>query len=155
MRIIRLFGLIFLAALLLSCKKPDEIALGDAPVGKPEEVARIKEGSMFLRGYDGVRLNSLKLPSPYSDYVYVIKPGKHQLMGMNIQSGHVLMPSDLRCFSMEAELSAGVEYIIDEDKANDMALLRRADTKEIIAKGPKYEQKDAYVGPCNWGKTVQ
>lgn len=148
------FGLVFcLAVGLISCKKaPAEFSLAGAPTGKPAETARIKEGSLLLRGLDDERLDSFKLPNFFSDYVYVIKPGPHKLMGMNIQTGHVLVMSDLRCFSMEAELLPGMDYVLDEDKKRDVALLKRADTGAVVATGEKYEQKDAYVGPCTWGK---
>lgn len=152
------YGFLVLAvvACLSGCKKkPAEYPLEGAPVGKPSETARIKEGSMLLRGIDDVRLDSLKLPNPYSDYVYVIKPGRHKFMGTNIQSGHFVMPSDLRCYTFEADLLPGVDYILQEDKENEEAILRREDTKEIVATGEKYEQKDAYVGPCNWGTVVK
>lgn len=149
----RLFVIFSLIGLLAACKKaPAEYPLAGAPIGKPAETARIKEGSMFLRGLDDVRINSLELPNPYADYVYVIKPGHHRLMGMNIQSGHFIAPSDLRCYSLEAELLAGVDYILVEDKDKEIAILKREDTGAIIASGEKYEQKDAYTGPCNWGK---
>lgn len=153
-----LFRMPFFAVLVLmfslsGCqKKPGEHSLGGAPLGKPAETARIKEGSMFLRGLDDERLNSLNLPNPYSDYVYVIQPGEHRLMGMNIQSGHFIVPSDLRCYSLKAELLPGVEYMLNEDKDREMAILKRVDTGVIVAEGEKYEQKGAYVGPCNWGK---
>jgi hypothetical protein len=140
-----------LACGLFACnKQPFEYPLAGAPVGKPAETARIKEGSMFLRGLNDERLSSTKLPNPYSNYIYVINPGRHRLMGMNIQSGHFLMPSDLRCYSLEAELLPGVEYILNEDKKKDLAILKRADTGEVVASGEKYEQKGAYVGPCSW-----
>lgn len=148
-----LIVVLLLASFLFACKKsPDEYPLAGAPVGKASETARIREGSMFLRGLDDQRLDSLKLPNPFSDYVYVIYPGRHKLMGMNIQSGHFISPSDLRCYSLEAELSPGVEYILDEDKSRERALLKRRDTGAVVASGEKYEQKGAYVGPCNWGK---
>lgn len=154
MRIFIRFCLVLcLMASFVSCKKaPAEFSLAGAPVGKQAETARIKEGSMLLRGLDDERLDSFKLPNFFSDYVYVIHPGRHRLMGMNIQTGHALAMSDLRCFSMEADLLPGVDYILDEDKKRDMALLRRADTGVVVATGEKYEQKDAYVGPCTWGK---
>ena len=149
----RLLVALSLVLCLFACKKaPLEYPLAGAPVGKPAETAQIREGSMFLRGLDDMRLNSLELPNPYADYVYVIKPGHHKLMGMNIQSGHILVPTDLRCYSMEAELLPGVSYILAEDKDKEMALLKREDTGAIVASGEKYEQKDAYTGPCNWGK---
>lgn|GEM_PF-1373989 len=147
------FAVLLAACFLFGCqKKPDEYPLAGAPIGKPAETARIKEGSMFLRGLDDQRLDSLKLPNPYSDYVYVISPGRHRLMGMNIQSGHFIAPSDLRCYSLEAELQPGVEYLLDEDRQQQRALLKRADTGIIVASGEKYEQKEAYVGFCTWGK---
>ena len=107
---------------------------------------------MFLRGLDDERLSSLEVPNPYADYVYVIKPGRHRLMGMNIQSGHILMPTDLRCYSLEVELLPGVDYLLVEDKEKEMAHLKREDTGAIVASGEKYEQKDAYSGVCRWGK---
>ncbi|MDR1311266.1 MAG: hypothetical protein LBK01_05245 [Burkholderiaceae bacterium] len=116
------------------------------------ETARIKEGSLFFRGLDDRMLNSLELPNPYSDYVYVIYPGRHRLFGMNIQSGHILMPEDLRCYSMEVNLDAGVEYVIDEVKDKEEAILRRQDNGQVVARGKKYEQKDAYTGPCSMKK---
>ena len=147
------FVILFLIAGVSGCKKPPkELPLAGAPTGEPSQTARIKEGNMFLRGIDDERLNSLKLPNPYSDYVYVIKPGHHKFMGMNIQTGHFLMPSDLRCYSFEAEVLPGVEYILQEDKDKELAILKRADTGAVVATGEKYEQKEAYVGPCNWGK---
>lgn len=149
----RFFVLLSFVCCLSACKKaPAEYPLAGAPVGKPAETARIKEGSMFLRGLDDERLDSLQLPNPYADYVYVIKPGHHRLMGMNIQSGHFIAPTDLRCYSLEAELQPGMAYLLVEDKEKEMALLKREDTGAIVASGEKYEQKDAYSGACNWGK---
>ncbi|WAW10196.1 hypothetical protein NB640_00535 [Oxalobacter vibrioformis] len=149
----RFFILLSLVCALFACKKaPAEYPLAGAPIGKPAETARIKEGSMLLRGLDDERLSSLELPNPYADYVYVIKPGRHRLMGMNIQSGHVLIPTDLRCYSLEAELLPGVDYLLVEDKEKEMAHLKREDTGAIVASGEKYEQKDPYSGACTWGK---
>lgn len=144
-----------MACALFACKKaPAEYPLAGAPVGKPAETARIKEGSIFLRGLDDERLNSLELPNPYADYVYVIKPGHHRLMGMNIQSGHFIVPTDLRCYSLEAELLPGVDYLLveDKEKEKEMLHLKREDSGAIVASGEKYEQRDAYSGTCSWGK---
>ncbi len=146
----RFFVILSLLCCLFSCKKaPVEIPVDGAPVGKPSETARIKEGSMFLRRVDAI---NLQLSNPYSDYVYVLKPGHHRLMGMNIQSGHFIAPTDLRCYALDAELQPGMDYLFSEDKDKELALLKRADTGEIVASGNKYEQKDAYSGSCTWDK---
>ena len=147
------FSVLFVAFSLLGCKsKPFELPLAGAPVGKPDQTARIQEGSMLLRGLNEERLSSVELPNPYSNYIYVVNPGRHTLLGINIQTGHFLMPTDLRCYSLEVTLLPGVEYILNEDKNNDQAVIKRTDTGEVVATGEKFEQRRAYTGVCDWGQ---
>ena len=147
-----LVAVFFVAFSLLGCKsRPFELPIAGAPVGQPDKTARIREGSMLLRGVNEERLSSLELPNPYSNYIYVVNPGQYTLLGMNIQTGHFLMPTDLRCYSIEVTLLPGVEYIFNEDKNNDQAVMRRSDTGEIVATGEKFEQRRAYTGVCSWG----
>ena len=69
---------------------------------------------------------------------------------MNIQGGHIMMPEDLRCYKIEADLEAGMHYMMAEDKDRQIAYIKRADTDVRIATAKPFETQTAYSGGCNW-----
>ena len=69
---------------------------------------------------------------------------------MNIQGGHIVMPEDLRCYKIEADLQPGMEYMIAEDKERHLAYVKRKDNGVRIATAKPFETQVAYSGGCNW-----
>lgn len=105
---------------------------------------------MFVRGFDRARLGLQETQNPFSDFVYAVTPGKHALLAMNIQSGHVVPTEGMRCYVVEAEFKAGVMYRLDEDKGMQRAVLRRETDGVEIASGKLLSQQSAFGNPCDW-----
>lgn len=145
--------LILAASLLGACTKvPPVFAVNGVSVENHGAIARIREGSMLLRGVDSKEFDFSKLPNPFADFVYGIEPGTRMLWGKNIQGGHPLVPDKLRCYVLEANLVAGVIYRLEEDKEKIQAVLKREDTGAQVATGRLVDQHDAYSEGCNWNK---
>ncbi len=109
---------------------------------------------MLLRGIDGKQLGYAERPNSLGDYLYAVKPGVHTFWMVNIQRGHPLVLSDLRCYVIKADLEAGVTYRIDEDLEQIRAVISRDGSKDTLAIGRLVDQKGAYGHDCEWGKEV-
>ena len=143
-------------SLLGACSKsPPIVALGGAATDNPAAVARIREGSMQLRGFDGKRFGISETTNPLYNFVYGAKPGAHVLWAMNIQGGHPLMLEGLRCYVIEANLSPDVTYRLDEDKEAVRAVLKREDNGVQVAIGRLVDRQVAYSEGCKWERTHQ
>jgi len=144
-------ALVLFALLLSGCKQPTLYPIDGASTENTASVVRIREGSMLLRGLDEKPLDTTKLPNPFSEYLFVLKPGMHSLWGMNIQGGHALFPEALRCYVIaDVELKAGVIYRLNEDKEIRRVILTREDTGAEVATGKLVDQKAAFTDSCNW-----
>ena len=144
-------GLILLSFFILAaCSKPRQIAVNGAPLHEPSKTAILQEGSLFFRGLDGKHLDLSDTPNPYDNVVFVVTAGKHVIGAMNIQGGHIVMPEDLRCYKIEADLQPGMEYMIAEDKERHLAYVKRKDNGVRIATAKPFETQAAYSGGCNW-----
>ena len=144
-------ALVLSALLLVGCKQPALYPIDGASIESTASIVRIREGSMLLRGLDEKPLDTTKLPNPFSEYLFVLKPGTHSLWGMNIQGGHALFPEALRCYVLsDVELRAGVIYRLNEDKEVRRAILTREDTGAQVAIGKLVDQKAAFTDSCNW-----
>ena len=137
-------------ALLAACSKPRQISINGAPLHEPSKTAILQEGSLFFRSLDGKHIDLSDTPNPYDNVVYVVTAGKHVIGAMNIQGGHIVMPEDLKCYKIEAELQPGVEYMIAEDKDNQLAYVKRKDNDQRIATAKPFQTQAAYSGGCNW-----
>ncbi len=141
--------LVFLAA----CGKGGAekmVSLGGAAIDDPAAVARVREGSMLVRGIDEQRMKMEDVQNPFHDFVYAITPGKHTLLAMNIQSGHVIPTENMRCYIIEAHFQPNVAYRLDEDKANWRAVITREDGGAEVASAKMADQQSAFGNPCNW-----
>ena len=136
--------------MLAACSKPRQIAINGAPLHEPSKTAILQEGSLFFRGLDGKHLDLADTPNPYDHVVYVLTSGRHVIYAMNIQGGHIMMPEDLRCYKIEADLEAGMHYMMAEDKDRQIAYIKRADTDVRIATAKPFETQTSYSGGCNW-----
>lgn len=145
-------GLVLLVVLTACSKGGSEkmIALGGASIDNPAAVARVREGSMQVRGIDQQRMKPEDIQNPFSNFVYAISPGKHSLLVMNIQSGHVIPTENMRCYILDAQLEANVAYRVDEDKANWRAVLKREVSGTEVASTKLVDQQSAFGNPCNW-----
>ena len=126
------------------------VSLGGAAIDDPVAVARLREGSMSIRGIDQNRMKPEDLQNPFKDFVYAVTPGKHSLLVMNIQSGHVIPTENMRCYIIDAQFEANVSYRIDEDKANWRAVLTREDGGAEVASAKLADQQSAFGNPCHW-----
>ena len=109
---------------------------------------------MLLRGIDGKPFGFEELPNPLADVLFVANPGKHTLWMVNIQRGHPLLLSKLRCYVIEVDLEAGVTYRIDEDVEQVRATISREGTNFPLATGRLVDQKGAYGRGCDWSKAA-
>ncbi|MBS1186195.1 MAG: hypothetical protein H6R04_213 [Burkholderiaceae bacterium] len=138
------------ALMLTACSDPVMVSLGGAPTDNAQSVARIREGSMFVRGFDQRRLELSEIRNPIGNFVFAVTPGAHSLLAMNVQSGHVIPTESMRCYVIEAEMKAGVIYRLDEDKGMRLAVLKREDSGERVAVGELVSQQSAYSDVCRW-----
>lgn len=139
------------AAVLVAACKPPLHSVNGAKIDSPAEVARLREGTMLLRGVDGKTWTATDVPNPFSDFMYAITPGRHTLWVMNIQGGHPLLLENLRCYVVsDVDLKAGVAYRINEDKDKVRAVLVRDDNGAEMAAGKLVDTKSAYSEACNW-----
>ncbi|MBS1169240.1 MAG: hypothetical protein H6R01_158 [Burkholderiaceae bacterium] len=142
--------LLVAASALTACSDPVMVSLGGAPTDNAQSVARIREGSMFVRGFDQRRLELKEIRNPIGNFVFAVTPGTHSLLAMNVQSGHVIPTEAMRCYAIEAEMKAGVIYRLDEDKGMRLAVLKREDTGERVAVGALVSEQSAYSDVCRW-----
>lgn len=144
---------LLLLAFLTACGKGGAekmISLGGAAIDDSAAVARVREGSMLVRGIDEQRMKVADVPNPFNDFVYAITPGKHTLLLMNIQSGHVIPTENMRCYIIEADFQPNVAYRLDEDKANWRAVLTREEGGAEVASAKMADQQSAFGNPCHW-----
>lgn len=145
-KVLVLFSFVLLAA----CSKPRQIGHWWRSL---EPAFRNGDSSgrfAFFRSLDGKHIDLADTPNPYENVVYVLTSGKHVIGAMNIQGGHIVYPEDLRCYRIEADLAPGLEYMIAEDKDNQIAYVKRKDNDERIAVAKPFEKQTAYSGGCNW-----
>lgn len=142
--------MIIAAALALTACKPQPkmIPLGGASADDPAVVARVKEGTMLMRGLDGKRLELNETANPFSDAAFAILPGQHELIAMSIQSGHFIPTENMRCYILKANLEAGVLYRLDEDRESFRAILRRNDSGMEVASTSVMEKRESFGTPC-------
>lgn len=117
------------------------------------QVALIMEDSnypMLLRGLDGIPLESIRVPSVFKKYAYVISPGPHIFWLKNIPYPHPAVPQRIRCFTMHVELQKGERYFLKEERGNKQALLIREDTGEIVSTGELVDQPYIFQRDCDW-----
>lgn len=143
-------ALVALALCLSACNDPKTIPLGNTPIDNPKAVALVREGSMFLRGFDKKRMELKEMPNPMGNFLFALTPGTHSLLAMNIQSGHLVPLENMRCYIIEAELKAGVIYRLNEDKKKNRAVLVREDSGAEVASSPMVDKQSALFGMCNW-----
>ncbi|RJX30806.1 MAG: hypothetical protein C4516_08625 [Oxalobacter sp.] len=148
-----IFVTISIFALLTACSKGGSekmVSLGGASIENPSVVARVREGSMYVRGIDQQRLKPDDIQNPFTDFVYAVAPGKHALLVMNIQSGHIIPTENMRCYIIEAQFQADVPYRIDEDKTNWIAIIKREDNGKEVASAKLSDQSSAFGNLCQW-----
>jgi hypothetical protein len=129
------------------------IALDGAPVDDLSQVAQVSEHSdhpLLLRGLDQVPLDTLRVPGGLSEYVYVLKAGRHTLWVMSMPYGHPLMPQKIRCYVIEVVLAAGTRYRLLEDTGRQMAGVLSDATGEGVAWGRLVDEPWVFSGSCRW-----
>jgi hypothetical protein len=146
------FSLALILISIFGCaRQPTLYPLEGASVDNVAVIARIREGSLLLRGLDRKALDTSKIPNPFSDFIYAVTPGSHVLWGMNIPGGHLLAPEGLRCYVIpDVNLEAGVIYRLDENKERSLAIIKREDTGAEIATGRIVDRKAAFTEGCKW-----
>lgn len=129
------------------------ISLDGAPVDDLSQVARLSENAthpLLLRGLDQTPLDTVRIPGGFSDYIYVLKPGRHTLWVTSLPYGHPLIPQKIRCYEIEAELAAGTRYRLEEDSGGKEARVLRDDTGERVASGGLVDEHWVFSGSCRW-----
>jgi len=103
----------------------------------------------LLRGLDGVPFVSMRVPNPLGKYAYVISPGKHVLWVKGMPYPHPLIPQRVHCYSLRADLAPGGRYLLKEEDANSVLLLR-ADTDAVEATGKLVDEPWIFMRDCKW-----
>ena len=132
---------------------PSLIPVNDAPLDDPARVARLNERAknpLLLRGVDQQPLESLRTPSSWNDYDYVLKAGKHSLWVKSMPYGYPPIPQRIRCYVIEVELVGGMRYRLMEELSPKRALLLRADTGEQVASGLLVDEPWVFSRTCRW-----
>jgi hypothetical protein len=147
--------LLLLAVAVTACSKGGVsgklVSLGGAPTENPAAVAHIREGNVSVRGIDRYRLKAKEQPNPFADILFAITPGRHAILLMNIQKGHLVPYEDMRCYVVDADFLPNVTYRADEDKENQKATIRREDNGQVVGFAKLYASQTAVFGqPCQW-----
>jgi hypothetical protein len=146
---------LLLAGLLTGCAHlgPDLIPVGEATAGDLSRVALLREDSnhpVIVRGVDGIALDSVRIPSPITDYAYVLTPGRHTLWVKGAPYPHPLVPQRIYCYSIEITLEKGGQYVLVEERDNDRALALDERTRAIVAVGPLVDKPWVFERDCRW-----
>jgi len=147
--------LVLIVMWLSGCAHMQEslIPLEGAPVDDLSQVAQLSEGSsqpLLLRGLDQTPLDTGRIPSGFSDHVYVLKAGRHTLWVMSMPYGNPLIPQKIRCYVIEAQLAAGMRYRLEEDSVSKEARVLRDDNGERVALGRLADEPWVFSGSCRW-----
>jgi len=148
-------GLLLALAWLTGCSHapPSLVPLHDAPVNDLSRVARLHENTkhpLLLRGLDGRPLDTLRVPSAFSHYDYVVQAGRHRLWLKSMPYGHPFVPQRVRCYVIDAEFAGGMRYLLEEDTREASARLLRDDTGEPVASGRMIDETWVFSGSCSW-----
>ncbi len=136
--------------IIAGCSKPRQISMHGAAVDDPTKSATLQEGSLLFRALDGRQMPLKETPNPFADVVYAITAGRHKIGAINIQGGHVAMPENMKCYSFDVELEAGVEYLIAEDKDKGVAYIQRKDTGKRLLEVRPFDKIAPYENICDW-----
>ncbi len=129
------------------------IPLAGALAGDAARVATLRGDSaqsLLLRGLDGLPLAEACIPAPHRECVYLIIPGRHVLWLKNAPYPLPLIPQQIRCYVIDAELLAGVRYSVEEDSGRKVAQLLRDDTRQQVASGTLVDEPWIFASDCRW-----
>lgn len=131
------------------------ISLGGAQVNDRSKVAVLVEDHdrpLLLRGLDGVPLQSMRVPSVFSNYKYLLKPGPHVLWVRDVPYGHPVFALFERahCYVIEVKLASGMQYRIKEDAEMKSALLLEDETGKTLAVGRLVDEPWIPERGCQW-----
>jgi hypothetical protein len=136
--------------------QPKLIRVEAAAQQAPAELAQIEESlrwTLLLRAVDGKMLGTHRQPVPFFPYRYLLPPGRHLLWVMSpaqILGAYPIPVGDIRCFTIDAELKADVVYRLVEDEREQRALLLRADSGEVVARGALVGKFFTGTRTCRW-----
>jgi len=148
-------GRLFLAGALAGCAPlaPDLIPLGEATTDNLSRVGLLHEDSnhpAILRGVDGRPLESVRMPTPITNYAYVLTPGRHTLWMKGLPYPHPLIPQHIYCYSMAITVERGGQYVLVEDRDNNRAVAVNEKTRQIVAIGPLVDKPWMFERDCHW-----
>lgn len=109
-----------------------------------------QDNPALLRGVDGVPIKTMRVPSVFGNYAYVIRPGSHVLWLKGSPYPHPLLPQHIRCYTMHVVLQQGVRYILVEEIRNKKAKLVRENTRETISYGALVDEPLVFKRECKW-----
>jgi hypothetical protein len=131
------------------------ISLDGAQVNDLSKLAVLVEDHdqpLLLRGLDGVPLKSMRVPSMFSKYMYLLKPGPHVLWVRDVPYGHPVIAifESAHCYVMEVELASGMQYRIREDAEMKRALFLEDKTGKTVAIGRLVDEPWIPERGCQW-----
>ncbi len=136
--------------MIAGCSKQRQISMHGAAVNDPTKSATLQEGSLLFRALDGKQMPLKETPNPFADVVYAITAGRHKIGAINIQGGHVALPENMKCYSFDVEMEAGVEYLIGEDKDRGVGWIKRKDTDKTLLEVKPFDKIFPYENICDW-----
>jgi hypothetical protein len=105
---------------------------------------------LLLRGLDGVPLKSMRVPSAFGKYAYVVSPGRHVLWVKGAPYPHPLLPQRIRCYVLDVELAQGARYLLKEEVTAKKALLLVGATGKVESTGELVDEPLVFVRDCKW-----
>jgi hypothetical protein len=155
MRIWWKFMFLLVASLLTGCAhvQVSLISLDGSQTTDLNKVALIIEDQnhpALLHGVDGVPLKTMRIPSAFEKYAYVLSGGRYVFWLAGMPYPHPLIPQRRRCYTMKVELIKGVRYLLKEEVGTKKALLMREDTRETVSIGNLVDEPWVFLRGCKW-----
>jgi len=128
-------------------------SIGGADPEALSTVARIAvdtEHPVLLRAVDEGYLSSVHVSSKLRSFTYVLHPGTHVLWVSSAPYGLALVPQRIKCYVLEATLSAGSSYTLRFDVPAQVPVLARAASSEPEAAGSLVDEALILERTCKW-----
>jgi hypothetical protein len=129
------------------------VAIGGASPAASDAVARIDidtEHPVLLRAVDETFLSSIQVSSKLRSFTYVLHPGSHALWVSSAPYGLPLTPQRLKCFVINAKLSAGSSYTLRINVPAQTPVLAHSTGSEPQVTGSLVDEPLILERGCKW-----
>lgn len=116
-------------------------------------VARIAvdtERPVLIRAVDEKNISSVQLSSRLRSFTYALHPGRHVLWVSSAPYGLPLVPQRLKCYIINATLTAGALYLLRFDATRQTPVLSQPAGSESEATGILVDEPFIHERSCRW-----